>query len=103
MEREIEVIGGNLHQLQFLHHKAHSMLPRIQPGPPRWETGDRLPEEQGQVLNISLWRSVENTSVEYGMVTRLPISSYVKCKTGGFHGGDYEEFHLLVCYAELLL
>jgi hypothetical protein len=39
MERlagEIEVLGENLSQCRFVHHKPH-MLPGREPEPPRWE------------------------------------------------------------------
>jgi hypothetical protein len=33
---ETEVLGENLTQCRFVHHKPH-MLPVREPGPPRWE------------------------------------------------------------------
>jgi hypothetical protein len=33
---ETEVLGENLSQCRFVHHKPH-MLPVREPGPPRWE------------------------------------------------------------------
>jgi hypothetical protein len=36
---ETEVLGENLPQCRFVHHKPH-MLPRREPGPPRWEASD---------------------------------------------------------------
>jgi hypothetical protein len=36
---ETEVLGDNLSQCRFVHHKPH-MLPVREPGPPRWEAGD---------------------------------------------------------------
>jgi hypothetical protein len=33
---ESEVLGENLDQCRFVHHKLH-MLPVREPGPPRWE------------------------------------------------------------------
>jgi hypothetical protein len=34
-----EVLGENLPQYRFVHHKPH-MLPGRKPGPPRWEASD---------------------------------------------------------------
>jgi hypothetical protein len=36
---ETEVLGENLPQCRFVHHKPH-MLPEREPGPPRWEASD---------------------------------------------------------------
>jgi hypothetical protein len=36
---ETEVLGGNLPQCSFVHHKLH-MLPGREPRPPRWEASD---------------------------------------------------------------
>jgi hypothetical protein len=34
-----EVLGENLPQCRFIHHKPHMLL-GCEPGPPRWEAGD---------------------------------------------------------------
>jgi hypothetical protein len=37
---ETEVLGGNLHQRHFVHHKSHMTTPGFEAGPPRWEASD---------------------------------------------------------------
>jgi hypothetical protein len=36
---ETEVLGENLPQCRFVHHKPHMLL-GCEPGPPRWEASD---------------------------------------------------------------
>jgi hypothetical protein len=37
---ETEVLGENLSQHHFVHHKLHMIRPGLEPGPPRWEASD---------------------------------------------------------------
>jgi hypothetical protein len=37
---ETEILGENVPQCQFVHHKSHMTWQRVEPGPPPWQAGD---------------------------------------------------------------
>jgi hypothetical protein len=47
MAGETEVLGENLHQRHFIHHKSHLTRPGIEPWQPRWEASN---------YPLKLWR-----------------------------------------------
>jgi hypothetical protein len=40
LKGETEVLGENVHQRHFVHHKSHMTRLRLELGPQRWEASD---------------------------------------------------------------
>jgi hypothetical protein len=64
---------------------------------------------------MEFWRSDRNFAFPLNFSADLRVESddrgankkfseeCIKCKVGGYHGGDYEEWRLLACYVMCLL
>jgi hypothetical protein len=55
---ETEVLGENLPQCRFIHHKPHT-LPGREPGPPRWEASVKMWNKNSECV-ISLGVRLSN-------------------------------------------
>jgi hypothetical protein len=55
---ETEVLGVNLPQYHFVHHKYHMTWPGFEPGPPRWEPAtNRLSYGTALAARSKLWNA----------------------------------------------
>jgi hypothetical protein len=89
MAGETEVLGENLPQRQFIHHKSHMTRSGFEPGPPRWEASDQ---------SLELWRGLTtiNTNISksdtyfYAQPTEVlgPISSATPIFSYGAEGAQ---------------
>jgi hypothetical protein len=70
---ETEVIGENIPQRQFVHHKSHMTRPGVEPGPPRWEAND---------YPVELWRGY----LSMALVGVGRVFSFLISKSVGLHG-----------------
>jgi hypothetical protein len=70
---ETEVVGKNLPQCHFVHHKSYMTWTWLEPEPPRWEAGNESPELlYGLGTEVAVYYSTDgrDSSVDRAAVRR---------------------------------
>jgi hypothetical protein len=83
---ETEVLGENLPQCRFVHHKTH-MLPVGEPGPPRWEASV-LPLSYGMAIATPIYVIMINVRCDEMVIRHPPPASYCRGLVFKFLVGD---------------